>query len=230
MQAIILSAGRGSRLKKYLSHPKCLLKIKNGKTLIERIISMLKQQKIDDIHVVTGFKSKIIKKVLRDKVKYHYFKNYSSCNNLQTLLSVKKLLNKKSLILFSDIIFEEEILNGILKKRQKIVLGITTNKILKNTMRIKIKKNYIRDIGNQIKPNNANGNFIGIAKFSKSSIILLKKYLLRNKLEKKDYYTKAIIDMIQDGIKVSYFITNRFFWKEFDTIKDLGLLKRIKYK
>ena len=32
-------------------------------------------------------------------------------------------------------------------------------------MRIKIKKNYIRDIGNQIKPNNANGNFIGIAKF-----------------------------------------------------------------
>ena len=80
-------------------------------------------------------------------------------------------------------------------------------------MRIKIKKNYIRDIGNQIKPNNANGNFIGIAKFSKSSIILLKKYLLRNKLEKKDYYTKAIIDMIQDGIKVSYFIANRFFGK-----------------
>ena len=36
--------------------------------------------------------------------------------------------------------------------------------------------------------------------------------------------------MIQDGIKVSYFIANRFFWKEFDTIKDLGLLKRIKYK
>ena len=64
-------------------------------------------------------KSKIIKKVLRDKVKYHYFKNYSSCNNLQTLLSVKKLLNKKSLILFSDIIFEEEILNGIFKKDKK---------------------------------------------------------------------------------------------------------------
>ena len=79
---------------------------------------MLKQQKIDDIHVVTGFKSKIIKKVLRDKVKYHYFKNYSSCNNLQTLLSVKTF-NKKSLILFSDIIFEEEILNGILKKDKK---------------------------------------------------------------------------------------------------------------
>ena len=65
MQAIILSAGRGSRLKKYLSHPKCLLKIKNGKTLIERIISMLKQQKIDDIHVVTGFKKQNYQKSIK---------------------------------------------------------------------------------------------------------------------------------------------------------------------
>ena len=33
--------------------------------------------------------------------------------------------------------------------------------------------------------------------------------------------------MIQDGIKVSYFIANRFFWKEFDTIKESRIIKKL---
>ena len=41
MQAIILSAGKGKRLSKWISHPKCLIKINTNQTLIDRILELL---------------------------------------------------------------------------------------------------------------------------------------------------------------------------------------------
>ena len=230
MQAIILSAGRGKRLSKWISYPKCLIKLNSKKTLIDRILELLHKEGINDIHIVTGFKSNLIKKKLKRKVKYHFFKDYNKYNNLQTLLSVKKLLNKESIILFSDIIFDREILKKVKSKYKNIVLAIKTDKVLKDTMRVKIKNNKITDIGNQIKPKFADGNFIGIAKFSKEYIKILKNYLIKNKENKNDYYTKALIDMIQNGFAPNYININKFFWKEIDTIKDLNSLSGIKLK
>ena len=40
MQAIILSAGRGKRLSKWITYPKCLIKLNSNQTLIERIIDL----------------------------------------------------------------------------------------------------------------------------------------------------------------------------------------------
>lgn len=230
MQAIILSAGKGKRLSKWISHPKCLIKINTNQTLIDRILELLIKEGISDIHIVVGYKSNLIKKRIKKKIKYHYFKKFNSCNNLQTLLSVKKLLNKETIILFSDIIFDRKILRSVKNKNRDIVLAIKTKKILKDTMRVKVKNNKITDIGNQIKVKSADGNFIGLAKYSKKSIKILKKFLIKNKNNRKDYYTKALIDMIQDGNVLNYIKTDKFFWKEIDTIKDLNSLKGIKFK
>ena len=57
-EAIILSAGRGRRMGNLTKKkPKCLLKLQN-KTLIEILISKLRLNKIKDILIVTGYKSK----------------------------------------------------------------------------------------------------------------------------------------------------------------------------
>ena len=104
---------------------------------------------------------------------------------------------------------------------------IDTSKSLKNTMRVKIKKSEIKDIGSHIKPFYADGNFIGIAKFSKEGSILLKKYLKSEKNNKKDYYTKAIQNIILDKIKVNYLDIKGLFWKEIDTKEDYINLKKL---
>ena len=52
MKALILAAGRGSRMKEFTSNkPKCLLKIKNI-SLIERQINNFKKQGINDIGII----------------------------------------------------------------------------------------------------------------------------------------------------------------------------------
>ena len=54
MKAIILAAGDGSRMGKLTqNNPKPLLDI-NGKSIIERQLSILKQNKILDVIIITG--------------------------------------------------------------------------------------------------------------------------------------------------------------------------------
>ena len=57
MKAIILAAGMGTRMKHHTTNmPKGMVKILD-KTIIERQISVLRDNKIYDISIVTGYNS-----------------------------------------------------------------------------------------------------------------------------------------------------------------------------
>ena len=57
-QAIILAAGKGSRLSKYTKTvPKALLPIKYGQTIIERMLYQLQDSGIQELIVVVGYKA-----------------------------------------------------------------------------------------------------------------------------------------------------------------------------
>ena len=60
MNAIILAAGEGKRLHPLtLTKPKCMVEL-FGKPILERQLSIFKKCGIDDICIVTGFKSELI--------------------------------------------------------------------------------------------------------------------------------------------------------------------------
>lgn len=231
-KAIILAAGSGIRLRKYHSQPKCLLKFGNKKiTIIQRLYDILKKKNILDIVIVTGYKSKLIKKHLGKKVRYINYKNYKKNNNLQSLLLAKKEMKGDFLCFFSDLIFDEIIIDKILKKKSDYCLAVDTGKVLESTMRIKKSKNKITDIGNHLSVASGDGNFIGISKFSNKGASLFKKYLIKENKNRKDYYTIVFKKMANDGIIVNFFDCKKYFWKEIDTYKDLcGMKKVIKKK
>ena len=55
MQAIILAAGMGKRLKDLTSdNTKCMVKV-NGVTLIERMLKQIEAKKVSRIVIVTGY-------------------------------------------------------------------------------------------------------------------------------------------------------------------------------
>tara|TARA_Y200000002_G_C22485313_1_gene580575 strand:- start:7 stop:720 length:714 start_codon:yes stop_codon:yes gene_type:complete len=227
-KAIILAAGKGSRLRGYHNRPKCLLAFGNKKTtIIERLCKILNKKKITKIIVITGFKNKLIKETLGKKVKYIYSKNFNKSNNLQSLLAAKRELKGEIICFFSDLIFDERIIKSILNKKVDFCLTVDTGKVLKDTMRIKIKKNKIMSIGSHIKTSEGHGNFIGISKFSKKGSQLLKKYLISSKNNMKDYYTVVFNKMIDDDKDIRYFDCKKFFWKEIDTYRDLYNMNKI---
>ena len=60
MKAIILAAGRGSRMKSLTDEkPKCLIEL-NGKPLLEWQLEALRGAGIEDIAIVTGYKKELL--------------------------------------------------------------------------------------------------------------------------------------------------------------------------
>ena len=93
MKAIILAAGRSTRLYPItLEHPKCLLPI-GGKTLIEHQITWLNMCGIDDILVVNGYLNHMIEEKLGSRVRYRFYENFAETNNLYTLHSINDELD-----------------------------------------------------------------------------------------------------------------------------------------
>ena len=114
IKAIILAAGIGERLGSLtIDRPKCLLELR-GKTIISRQLRLLKSHDVTDVTVVTGYLGETIRSALGDRVKYKDFPGYAGTNNLLTLHHCQDLLEGQLIILFSDVIIEEQALGRCL--------------------------------------------------------------------------------------------------------------------
>ncbi|MFA5577363.1 MAG: aminotransferase class I/II-fold pyridoxal phosphate-dependent enzyme [Bacilli bacterium] len=116
MQAIILAAGMGKRLKGLTSDKtKCMVEV-NGITLIERVIRQLEKFNLSKIVIVTGYEAqKLVEFVnsLESTIPIEYVDNpdYSTTNNIYSLFLAKNFLVKEdTLLLESDLIFEDDVL------------------------------------------------------------------------------------------------------------------------
>ena len=113
MQAIILAAGMGTRLKKLTSNnTKCMVKV-NGVTLIERALSILDRKSLSRIVLVVGYQAQNLiefVKSLNIKTPVIFIENniYDKTNNIYSLTLAKEYAcEEDTLLLESDLIFEE---------------------------------------------------------------------------------------------------------------------------
>ena len=120
MQAIILAAGMGKRLKELTQdNTKCMVKV-NNVTLIERMIHQLEKQHLSRIVIVVGYKGqKLIDFIatLNIQTPIVYVNNpiYDKTNNIYSLFLVKDYLCKEdTLLLESDLIFEDTVLEELI--------------------------------------------------------------------------------------------------------------------
>ena len=130
MQAIILAAGMGKRLKSYTKDAtKCMVKV-NGKTLIEYTIEALAANKIERLVVVVGYKGALLKDFIASKfneenvngMKIDYIENpvYDTTNNIYSLfLAGSEMAKDDTILLESDLIFKPEILNRLISSPDK---------------------------------------------------------------------------------------------------------------
>lgn len=120
MQAIILAAGMGKRLKELTEHnTKCMVRV-NGETLIERMLRQLDGLSLERIVIVVGYKQEVLKDYIRKlsvKTPIIFVENaiYDRTNNIYSLYLAKDyLLEKDTLLLESDLIFEDAILEELI--------------------------------------------------------------------------------------------------------------------
>ena len=119
MQAIILAAGMGKRLKELTrNNTKCMVKV-NGITLIERMLHQIEKQNLSRIIIVVGYEGKKLVDyigTLGIQTPIVFVNNpiYDKTNNIYSLALAKDYLCQEDTLLFeSDIIFEDSILDEL---------------------------------------------------------------------------------------------------------------------
>jgi len=241
MRAIILAAGKGSRLGELTKNiPKGMLKLFD-KTLIERQIEIYQKCGINDITIVTGYKGEMINFPNVNYVRNQYF---ATTNMNESLFCASEKLSDSGIVSYTDIIFEQKIIQQMLQFSGDIGIAINLNwkknydgrtlhplseaenVLIKNGKIIKIKKNISKESSEE-----EVGEFLGIMKLSKDGgRILLQKYLElkenhvgifhASKSFKDAYITDMLQEIIDSGYDVSPVIIEGN-WREIDTPQDL---------
>ncbi|KEH94437.1 CTP--phosphocholine cytidylyltransferase [Clostridium massiliodielmoense] len=119
MRAIILAAGKGTRLRPLTEFtPKPLIKV-NGKPIIERQIECLIEKGIKEIIIVTGYLAEkfyyIVEKYDYINIKLVYNENYDKFNNIYTMYLVKEYL-KDTYVLDGDVYINNNFISSNLNR------------------------------------------------------------------------------------------------------------------
>ena len=121
MRAIILAAGRGSRMKHFSDdRPKCLIEIE-GKPLIERQIAALRRGGADEIGVVRGYRSEMI-----DFGGLTYFANerWAETNMVMSIAAAAAWLRSGPVIVsYADIFYGSELVRGLAAAPGELVIA-----------------------------------------------------------------------------------------------------------
>lgn len=119
--AIITAAGFEKQLLPLIEDkPKCLLDIK-GKTILERQVAALNDCNIKEIALVRGYKKDAI---TLPNIRYYDNDRYEDTGEIYSLFCAERELSGRTLLLYGDIIFDTTILEKLLKSPADITLVV----------------------------------------------------------------------------------------------------------
>lgn len=243
-QAIILAAGRGSRLKNMTSYkPKSFNKF-NKKRYIDIIIENFLKNNLKKINIVVGYKKKLFE---RYKYKKLFNSKWKSSSIFFSLYKANKILSNESCIIsYSDIIFKKSAIKLLKESKGEIV--ILNNSNWKKTWKLRFKKPlkdlesfdysknskgfYLTKIGSKVKNiSQIKGQFAGLFKITPRGWKIIIDFIKKEKLNIKNIdMTSFFSKLIKKHNNVVKVVHYNKMWFEIDTVKDFKLLNSYKIK
>ena len=155
----------------------------NGKCLLQRNVETLNRCKLYDISVITGYRCDAFR---LDGVSYIHNPKYSSEHILSSVMSAEDKLDGKTLIIYSDILFENSLIERLksleddfvivvdnsfsssLKRNKKLDLVITREDMPRGGRRLTYDRLYhVERISSELPEPDNGAEFIGITLFSR---------------------------------------------------------------
>lgn len=236
MRAIILAAGRGSRMQKMTEEvPKCLIKF-NDRPLIEWQLEALQGAGITSVAIVTGYKRELVKKYNLTEFFNH---RWAETNMVSSLACAEKWLNEQTCIVsYSDIIYLSTAVESLKRCQAPLALTYDPNwlklwqrrfkdpLIDAETFRLTQKHEVVEIGGKPTTTDEIEGQYMGLLSITPRGWQEIKR--IRDQLisETRDtIHMTGILQKVIDAKRVKIeAVKNRDFWGEIDTPSDLEAL------
>ena len=174
MRAVILAAGRGSRLNGHVRDaPKALLEL-GGASLVQRQIRALRAEGIDDIAVVVGCEAELVRRHCGPRVKYIHNAQFASTNSLYSLWMARSLLFDGFVVLNCDVLFHPQLLSDLLTARHEAAALVAYREagappFGPEEMKVKVRGGRVVDMSKAMEPAEADAENVGILRFDRSA-------------------------------------------------------------
>lgn len=232
MEYIILAAGIGTRLYPYTKNtPKCLVKVSENETVIERAVRLIKALDSDSsITVVLGFCSGQIEGLLGDKCQYIINPFYKITNSVASLWFAREILQRgnPTVILNADIVFSYSFAKQITTLPDDSVIYYDSSIRSHGDYNLQMLDGYMVVMGKELIE--YDGEYVGITKYdSKGVLSLLEEIddLIMDELYDQ-WYENALVQMSLTGKYLFKAIdTCDYQWSEIDSVDNLLKIRRI---
>ncbi|MFQ5521048.1 MAG: isocitrate lyase/phosphoenolpyruvate mutase family protein, partial [Candidatus Methylomirabilia bacterium] len=251
VRAIIIAAGSGKSLLPLTEdRPKCLLDIK-GQSILERQLQTLRASGIHDVVVVRGYQKD---RLTLPGIRYYDNDHYEETGEVYSLFTAEPELEGRLLFLYSDILFDQAVLEKLLRSKADVAIAVDRSWMdhrerllpLSKPMDLVVTRDppepghrflpsadddTVVRVGQRIPPEEATGEFIGMALLSERACHLLRETWARlratapatafheaDSLERAAF-TDLLQELVDRGEPVSCVNVYKG-WLEIDTFED----------
>jgi len=169
-QAVILAAGRGSRLGEGI--PKCLVRL-GDRALIHHQLDALRATGIDEVCVVVGYGAERVRAALGNRC--HYIDNlrFHETNSLYSLWLAREWLRGPFLQINCDLVAHPEIYRRLLSVPGTALAYDSLSGDGEEHMKVVVRNGLLRDIHKQLDPARSCGENLGLLKYDRVAARIL---------------------------------------------------------
>ena len=230
MKVLLLAAGRGTRISRYLAgKPKCTVDI-GGEKLIRYTVDLFHKKGITDIGIVLGYRAEVIREVLSDKnVRFFYNPFYDVTNSIASAWFAKDFLAAAddTLIMNADVYLEEAMLDKILQTKLSPVMFADGTRKEEADYKFKYTDGILEKYGKDLTGDDISGEYIGIGRFSREFMpeFLAQLEEMISTQRHSVWWENILYEMV--GSRNVYVASlDGLFWAEVDYIEDYERILR----
>lgn len=223
MKAIILAAGMGTRISRFIDErPKCMVDI-GGMTLIRYTVELLKRKGISEIIIAIGYKADYIREEFKDScVKFVYNPFFDVTNGIASMWFARDYLDDEETIVMSgDVYLEEDIIDRLISIDKEPVLLADSSRIIEADYRYNYVNGILKKYGKDLTIEETTGECLGVAKLGKKYTKRYREHMIEmiNSQCHSVWWENVLYDMsANENIYVEDI--KGYFWAEVDYVED----------
>jgi choline kinase len=232
MKALILAAGRGTRIQAvHGNHPKCLISVDGVATILDHQIRSLFEVGIQEIGIVVGYeKGQIIRHVVNtypDRLgDFTFIPNtaFARTNNIYSFWLGQRWVDGDPFIcLNADVVFDPRALLPALRSSAPINM-IVDPEWRDETMKVIVEGDRVVRMNKRITKSEFSGTYIGVTSFNsevQDRLYAKIQSLIRSGRE-NEFFNVAVQELADEGLHVGHTSTANLPWAEIDDANDLA--------